>query len=406
MTEPDVVVIGGGPAGLASAIICATHGLATVMVERHPFPIDKPCGEGLMPNGAAALERLGVAAGAVAARAQPIAGIRYITSRGRSAEALFNGRLGLGMRRADLSRVLFEHARRLPYLDIVTGQAARVAVDGSGRPRVSMHGAIWHPRLVIGADGLHSRTRASAGISVEHRGRHRWGCRQHFGGDPWTDRVEVYFEHGFEAYVTPVAGGVNVAVLWDARVVHTPAVGSPVAGLVARVPALARRLEGRTPLDRPRAGGPFDVRVRRPWRPGVLLIGDAAGYVDPLTGEGVGLALEQALLLAGTVIPALDRGPRRAVVASKALARFAQTARAQSRPNRQLTHLLACVARYPSLVERLVAALASHPSLMPQLLEVNLGRRELWQVSMSKHGQPPIRLDNASHATRLQELHK
>jgi len=379
VSSPDVVVIGGGPAGLAAAIVCATHGLTTMVIERHAFPIDKPCGEGLLPNGVAALARIGIDAAAVSAHGRTIAGVRYFTSQGRTAEASFAGCPGVGIRRSDLSRVLFEHVRTLPGIEAVTGAAA-VTLDDSGRPLVRAAGNVFRPKLVIGADGLQSRTREAVGIAVERRGRRRWGCRQHFDGEPWSDRVEVYFGRGFEVYVTPVAHGVNVAVLWDACVVDMPGGGSPVASLVARVPALARRLEGRAPSDRPRAGGPFDVRVRRPWRAGVLLVGDAAGYVDALTGEGVGLALEQAALLSDSVVPALRRTPPGGVVDSDALAECARAARARAQPNRQLTRLLVRLARHPALVERLVAALASSPTLFAHLLDVNMGGRRLWQI--------------------------
>jgi flavin-dependent dehydrogenase len=155
---------------------------------------------------------------------------------------------------------------------------------------------------------------------------------------------------------------------------------------IAVPPQMLRRLHGRAPTDRASAAGPFDVRVRRPWRPGVLLVGDAAGYVDALTGEGVGLALEQAALLSGTVVPALRRAPYGAVVDSGALARFAQAARIRSRSNRQLTRLLVRVARHPALVERIVARLARDATLFAHLLDVNMGRRELWRLPMPTMG--------------------
>jgi 2-polyprenyl-6-methoxyphenol hydroxylase-like FAD-dependent oxidoreductase len=387
MADADVVVIGGGPAGLAAAIVCATHGLPTRLVERQTFPIDKPCGEGLLPNGVAALAHLGVDTNALASCSRSIRGIRYCTSQGRTVEASFKGQPGLGIQRTDLSTALLAHTRTLPSLELVTGRAAVTLEETTKRPLVHVDGATWRPTLVIGADGLYSRTRTSLGMAVERRG-HRWGCRQHFSGNPWTDRVEVYFDHGFEVYVTPVACAVNVAVLWDARLVRPPVSRSPVTSLVARVPALARRLDGRTPLDRARAAGPFDVRVRRPWRAGVLLLGDAAGYVDALTGEGVGLALEQAVRLSHAVIPALcharsDADDADAVMDAETLGAFVQESRARARANRQLTRLLLGLARYPSLVEWSVAALQRNDTLFAHLLEVNMGRRELWQIPLS-----------------------
>jgi 2-polyprenyl-6-methoxyphenol hydroxylase-like FAD-dependent oxidoreductase len=380
MTEPDVVVIGGGPAGLAAAIVCATHGLATTLIERYAVPISKPCGEGLLPNGVRALDRIGIDVRSLAAHARTIAGIRYHTSQGRTAEASFDGSACLGIRRIDLMRILYAHARALPYLEVICGQVATAAIDG-GRPLVHMGSMTWRPKLAIGADGLLSRTRDAVGVVVKHHRRSRWGCRQHFDGEPWTDRVEVYFERGLEAYVTPLQHGVNVAVLWDARVVRIPTGRSPVTWLIAQAPALERRLVGRTQLDRAQGRGPFDLRVRRPWRAGVLLMGDAAGYFDPLTGEGVGLAFEQAALLSSTVIPALQCTPLGQVIDPMALAQFAQAANRHARPNRQLTNLLLRIARHPAMVEWIVARLAAHPALFAHLLDVNMGHRELWQFS-------------------------
>lgn len=374
MTAPDVVVVGGGPAGVAAAIACANHGLMVTLIERSASPGDKPCGEGLLPNGVAALAGLGIGAGALASRGAPIAGIRYHSSRGHTAQASFNGPTGFGIRRTDLSRLLLARAKALPGLTVVTGQPARTSMDDAGRPLVQVGAATYRPKLLIGADGLQSRTRRATGIEVARRSGRRWGCRQHFDGDPWTDHVEVYFARGFEVYVTPVAGGVNVAALWDAALMQPGTGETPVLSLVAQVPALERRLRGRTTTDRARAAGPFDVRVRQPWRPGVLLLGDAAGYVDALTGEGVGAAFEQAVLLSDAVIPALRRTPRGTMVDDSAVATFWREAKRRSRANRLLTRLLVQIARHPALVEGSIAALGSSPRLFARLLDVNMGR--------------------------------
>lgn len=261
-------MIGGGPAGLAAAIVCATHGLRTALFERQRYPIDKPCGEGLLPNGVEALARIGLSTELPVAR--PIVGIRYHTSRGRTAEAQFSRGSGLGIRRRDLSYALLAKARTLDALEVVTGQAAGVTQHPSGRPLVRTSGLTLRPKLVIGADGLHSRTRVSAGIAFERGRRQRWGCAQHFSASAWTDCVEVYFERGFEAYVTPVPGGVNVAVLWDAQVVRPPAGSSPVAALAGRNPFVGEPSRGSCrdrpcPSGRPiRRSGPATVVFRRP----------------------------------------------------------------------------------------------------------------------------------------------
>lgn len=383
MKQPDVVVVGGGPAGLAAAIVCATSGLRVTLVERHTFPVDKPCGEGLLPNGVAALARIGVDLNPVTARGRAITGIRYISANGRSAEASFLQHTALGIRRTGLSDVLAAHARTLPTLDIVTDVKASVSLDHTGRPQVDVRESTMRPKLVVGADGLHSHTRDAVGIAHTRGSSHRWGCRQHFDVAPWTSHVEVYFGTGFEIYVTPVASGTNVAVLWDATVVRVGGACSPVATLLARVPSLATRLQGHAATDRPRARGPFDVRVPRPWKSGVLLIGDAAGYLDALTGEGVGLAFEQAALLADSVVPVLQQTSQDALVHSTTLAQFTRAARAQSRSYRLLTQLLLRVARYPALTEGLIGVLASSPATFTHLLEVNMGHRAMWHIPFS-----------------------
>jgi len=375
VTTPQVVVIGGGPAGLAAAITCARQGVPTRLVERQSFPINKACGEGLLPNGVSALSRLGLDMTRVRDSAAHISGIRYVSRKGRSAEATFSHGYGLGLRRVDVSTLLHAHASSLPALTIQTGHPASLTFDAQARPVVQVGSETLRPRLVIGADGLHSRTRHTMGSVVTERPRRRWGCRQHFEGEAWTDHVEVYFGRGFEVYVTPLKRGVTVAVLWEGPSVRPPSGQSPVVHLASQVPPLWKHLNGRRVTDRPQADGPFDVRVPRPWRAGVLLVGDAAGYGDPVTGEGVGLALEQALLLAGTVVPALQVESSDVVVPADVLADFTRRARAHARTNRHLTAVLLALTRVPALTECAVAALASHRSLFTHLLDVNMGRR-------------------------------
>lgn len=376
---PDVVVIGGGPAGLGAAIACARHGLAVTLIERHACPIDKPCGEGLLPNGVDALGRLGISPDRLAACGHPIAGIRYYSRKGRMAHATFTGGQGLGLRRLDLSQVLIEQARTYSCLEMLTGTPATLEIAG-GRPIVMAGNVSFSPRLVVAADGLHSHVRTSLGITSVGGVPRRWGLRQHFGGEPWTDHVEVYFGQGFEAYVTPVAGGVNVALLWEPDRVRTSSRESLLKTLVNQIPALARRLDGRAATDRVKASGPFNVHVPQPWRAGVLLLGDASGYVDALTGEGVGLALAQANILEVAVIPTLLADSSRDLVDADVLAATVGAMRAAAAPNHQLTRILLRISRHAELVERLIGALAADQALFQHCLDVNMGRRKLWRM--------------------------
>lgn len=281
--DVDVLVVGGGPVGLAAAVLAASRGMSVAVVERRTDPVDKACGEGLMPSAVAALGRLGVDPPGVA-----FTGIRYVAADGsRSAAALFRGRPGRGVRRTALvgalgDRVDAAGVKRLRG-DVVRlrQRSDSVVVELAGTGSVS---AGW----VLGADGLHSTVRAGIGGAGERHVRPRYGLRRHFAVKPWTDLVEVHWTHRAEAYVTPVAPGeVGVAVLTDVR-------GPDHAQWLRAFPALAARLAGAEPTTRVLGAGPLEQNVSRRALGRVLLVGDAAGYVDALTGEGVSLGIATA----------------------------------------------------------------------------------------------------------------
>lgn len=273
----DVLIAGGGPAGLATAIHAALAGMEAVVVEPRTVPVDKACGEGLMPSGTAALGSLGVRV-----EGRPLRGIRYLDSR-YAVEAEFRDGSGLGVRRTALHAALARRARELG-VEVVPGKVDGVRQDGGG-----VEAAGLRARWLVAADGLHSPLRALLGLELPGRGPRRYGLRRHYPVAPWTDFVEVHWAPDGEAYVTPVGENlVGVAVLSTRRR------GYPEH--LADFPALLERLEGpaATPV---RGAGPLRQRVRARVAGRVLLVGDAAGYVDALTGEGVSLALASARLL-------------------------------------------------------------------------------------------------------------
>ncbi|HEX7189778.1 MAG TPA: NAD(P)/FAD-dependent oxidoreductase [Actinomycetes bacterium] len=273
--ELDVLVAGGGPVGLATAIEAARRGLRVAVVEPREGVVDKACGEGLMPAAVSRLRDLGVE---VAGR--PFVGIRYLAD-GRSAQARFRRGPGQGVRRTVLHAALSARADRLGVRR-VTGRVRDVRDCGS---RVEAAG--MQARWLVAADGLHSTVRREVGLDRPTAGPSRYGLRRHFGMAPWTDHVEVYWSPHVEAYVTPVADDlVGVAVLGPA--------GTGYASALAELPALAARLRGAAPVTAVRGAGPLRQRATRVRAGRVLLVGDAAGYVDALTGEGLSTGLASA----------------------------------------------------------------------------------------------------------------
>ena len=289
----DVVIAGGGPAGLAAAIRSARRGFRTLVLERSEGIPDKACGEGLMPRGAEDLERLGVRV--PDDRCAPFRGIRYLQEDGTILEACFRGRPGVGIRRTALVEALREVAAS------AGGEVRRGSVV-SARPRgdvidVETDAGHIEARLVIAADGLHSPLRRAAGLeSAAGSGPLRFGVRQHFALAPWTDLVEVHWASGVEAYVTPVGPRtVNVALLRD-----RDAPGE-FADLLASFPRLSAQLRGAPFESAMRGAGPLLQRARARWTARLALVGDAAGYVDAITGQGLSLAFAASAVLMETL---------------------------------------------------------------------------------------------------------
>lgn len=352
----DLLVVGGGPAGLATAICAAQEGLRPVVVDARRLPLDKACGEGILPAGVEALHEMGVALRAGAR--QVFRGIRYVEG-DLAAEGRFRGGPGWGVRRTALVEGLVGRARDL---GVELHYGCRVTAwrrDDRGVVAATARGPV-EAGLLVGADGLHSRIRAEAGLAGPRRGgRERLGVRRHYAVVPWSDCVEVHLAGDVEAYVTPVARReVGVALLWSG--------GARREGeLLARLPALRDRLAGACPTSAPRGAGPFRQVVRRRHAPRVALVGDAAGALDPITGEGITLSLLAARALARTLARGAPLGAY-----ERAYRRIVRT------PSR-MTSLLLAIAPRRRLRRRVIATLARCPELFDHLLAVNDGRASL-----------------------------
>ena len=272
----DLLVAGGGPVGLAAAIEARMRGLSVTVVEPRAGTIDKACGEGLMPGALPALARLGVEPDG-----HPLRGVSYRDGRHR-VDHRFEGEEGRGVRRTVLHAALQARAAELGAR-FESGRVEAVTQDDDG-----VEAAGIRARYLVAADGLHSTVRRVLGLERRVRGRgRRFGLRQHYYLEPESDLIEVYWSPVVEAYLTPVGGGVVGVALLGRR-------GVDFETAIAAIPELAGRLAGAEPASTLRGAGPFRQRSVRPSSGRVLLLGDASGYVDAITGEGIRVGLAQA----------------------------------------------------------------------------------------------------------------
>jgi menaquinone-9 beta-reductase len=338
LSELDVLVVGGGPIGLAAAVEARLAGLSVVIYEPRPTPVDKACGEGLMPGAVLALDRLGIRPHGL-----PFAGIRY-TEGDQAVEHRFRAGPGLGVRRTELHRALYERVAGLGIevvpdrVDSLRQEHHAVAFPGGGRAR-------W----VLACDGLHSALRRELSLDRRPHPVARFGLRQHFQVAPWTDLVEVHWTPTAEIYVTPVDHElVGVAVL-GAR-------GFDYDAVLRNAGVLSGHLAGAAPVSDLRGAGPLRQRTSGRTRGRVLLVGDASGYVDALTGEGIRLGLAQV------------RAAVAAVIAGRPDA-YERDWRRLSRDYRLLTTALVGAAVRPAMRRRIVPLAVRLPRVYGALVE-------------------------------------
>lgn len=332
----DVFVIGGGPAGLAAAIAARRKGFSVVVADGCQPPVDKACGEALLPDCLAAAEHLGVQL--PIENSFPFRGIRF-AGEGVSVEAEFPNGHGRGVRRTVLHRALVDHAEHC-------------GVELHWGCSISELSAI-PARWIVGADGMGSRVRTWAGLDACVRDKKRYGFRIHFQFAPWTDFIEIHWGDGCQIYVTPIAADeIGVAVLSSNPKLR-------VRDALAQFPELAARLRGLPETSIERGGITASRQLRRVTRGNVALMGDASGSVDAITAEGLSLTFQQALALAD----ALESGD---------LTRYETAHRRLSlRPRLMADFTLAMLRR--GLRRRALPALAARPDVFKGLLAMHVG---------------------------------
>jgi menaquinone-9 beta-reductase len=281
----DVFVIGGGPAGLAAAIAARRRGFQVIVADGNKPPIDKPCGEGLMPDSIAALQELGVEI--ATDEGYPLQGIKFLEKE-KSATARFPTGPGVGLRRPILHEKMLDCAVALGVHFLW-----ETPVTGIERDGVNLAGGNFvHANWIIGADGGQSRVRRWAGLESSSQRDSRLAWRAHFVVAPWSEYVEIHWAENAQAYVTPVSAN-EVCVVIASRNENRD-----IRLALNEFPELARRLGGER-LSRPARGTITTMhRLKCVSRGNVALIGDASGSVDAITGEGLSLSFHQAMALA------------------------------------------------------------------------------------------------------------
>jgi menaquinone-9 beta-reductase len=337
VNQTDIFVTGGGPAGLAAAIAARLKGFDVVVADSAEPPIEKACGEGLMPDSLEALNQLGVTIDPEQSFA--FRGIRFIGA-GGSVAADFPRGAGIAVRRVRLHQHLIDRAQEL-------------GVQLRWRTHVRDLSDV-QARWIMGADGENSRVRQWAGLQATRRESYRFGFRRHYRVAPWTDFMEIYWANGCQMYVSPV-GGDEVCVALITRDPHVR-----LNDAMPRFPELARRLEGADIVGSDRGAVTATRYLRRVYRGRVPLIGDASGSVDAITGEGMGLAFRQALALADALV-------------ADNLDDYQTAHRRLARRPAFMAQLMLTLDRFPRLRPRVLQTFAAKPVIFERLLAVHVG---------------------------------
>ncbi|MGB6460887.1 MAG: NAD(P)/FAD-dependent oxidoreductase [Candidatus Acidiferrum sp.] len=345
--ETDVFVVGGGPAGIATAIAARTKGLRVIVADGAKPPIAKACGEGLLPEAVAWLDEFGVKLSE--SDGWKLRGIRFEDGRVSVSGNLPDGQ-GIGVRREVLHQRMVERARECGVSFLW-----ETPVAGLEQGMVTAGGKEIRARWIVGADGGRSRVRRWSGLESSEAQRNRFAIRRHYRLAPWSDFTEIHWGEEMQAYVTPV-GAQEICVVLISK---TPNLSFDES--MSAFPKLAGRFHGASVASTERGAVTSMFQLKRVYRGNVALVGDASGSVDAITGEGIALSFMEAAALADAL-------------AAEDLGRYQEAHRRLIRRPRLMGNFLLLLGRQSGLRKRTLRAFESGPEFFDRMLAFHVGK--------------------------------
>jgi len=384
MLDGEVLIVGGGPAGSSLAFSLARAGVDVLVIDRARFPRSKPCAEYLSPQASRILDAMGALDSVERSGAAALAGVRVRAPSGAVIAGDFIAAhgyrgyrdQGLSVRREVLDAILLECARAAGARVVERTRAIDVVRDGRrvrGARALSDSGSReLSARFVVGADGLRSVVASRLGLGRRMRRPRRLALVTHYRGvGDIGHQAEMHVESDGYIGIADVGHGVTtVSLVVPASRARELARDRAdfLDSWIARRAHLAARFASAQRVSPVQATGPFASRARRAWAPGAALVGDAADFFDPFTGEGIYAALRGGELLAAALLEA--RAARTPRDADAALAGYESTRRLEFGGKWLVERVIAAIVGSPRLINRAAKNLSARKDLADLLIGV------------------------------------